>query len=115
MARDDEVQRFFDIYSEIWLISAIVDGSVGYYTPSEAKRLLEDWKAGKRKCYSERCMALYGEDLGKMLLSDFRKFEYLHQRGLSAPVVERIRAWMEIEKNIDTATAMELSLVYPTL
>lgn len=112
---EDEVNRYFEQYDEEWLISAIVDGSVGYYSPSEAKQLLGEWRNGRRRCYSERCMALYGEDLGRMLLSDFKKFEFLHKHRLTAPVIERVKAWMEIENNMDTVADMELSLMYPTL
>lgn len=111
----EEVNRYFEQYDEEWLIAAIVDGSVGYYSPQQARKLLNEWRSGKRKCFSERCMALYGCDLGRMLLSDFRKFEHLHERGLTAPVLERVRAWLSVEESIDPATAMELSLMYPTL
>ena len=110
-----EVNQFIETHSEEWLISAIVDGSVGYYSPDWAKKLIEDWKNGVRKCCSERCMALYGCDLGRMLLSDFHSFETLEQFAPNSAkkVMVKVKAWMDIDR--DVVGNMTLSLMYPTL
>ena len=115
MKIESEVNQFIEKYSEEWLIAAIVDGSVGYYTPDLAKRLIDDWKKGVRRCYSERCMALYGCDLGKMLLSDFKKFEYLEKSGGTKPIIERVKKIIEIERGSNPIVGMQISAMYPTL
>ena len=110
-----EVLDYINKYGEMWCISAIVEGSIGYYTPEEAKRLIQEYMSGKRKCYSERCMACFGEDLERMLLHDFKWFEVLERRGETAPIINKVKVWMEAERNMSDIESIQVGLMYPTL
>ena len=109
-----EVNSYIEKYPEEWLITAIVEESIGYFSPTEAKQLIEDWKNGERKCYYERCIALYDCDLGKMLASDFKSFEFLweHAHEDALKTIGKVKWWLSLPP--DDERDLMLSLAYPT-
>ena len=98
---------------ELWVIAALVDGSIGYHTPSHARRIVENWKKGERKDYCERCMALYGCDLQKMMQEDINKLEWTENNNPEK--AERLLKAMEHFAKLDDETQTSLSMMYPTM
>lgn len=69
------VNRILEEKGEDWLCAALVDGSIGYYTPTSARIIVQEFKRGETENYSERCIALYRCNLLKELVHDIRSFE----------------------------------------
>jgi len=93
-----------------WVLGAMMEESLGYYVPSTARLAIRDYFKGEEKCYSERCVALYGRDLEKMLLDDIRKFKQEDPKR-----AERIVESVKKLREIPTERQMEISLMYPTM
>ena len=69
------VNKIIEEKGEDWLCAALVDGSIGYYTPDSARIIVREFKRGETENYSERCIALYKCNLLKELVHDIRSFE----------------------------------------
>ena len=98
---------------EDWAVAAVVDGSIGYYDPAGAQRVVKMFMAGETKCYSERCMCCYGNDLEKMMRADL---EYFLQREQHSPtqvavVLEFVKSWAKVDEGPFSMTG----LMYPSL
>jgi len=96
-----------------WLITAMVEGSIGYHSPKHARHIIEEALDGQTQDYCERCMACYGCDLFKMIESDIRDMEYLEEK---VPV--RYASVLETAKAISSLDAegqQTAGLMYPTM
>ena len=95
-----------------WVVAAVVDGSIGYYTPEIAERMIKATLEGKL-WISERTLACYSGDQVQEILSDIRKFEYLerHYPDRAKAIIEFVKTW----RNLNTADALTVGLMYPTL
>ncbi len=98
---------------EDWATAAVVDGSIGYYEPAGARRVVRMFMAGEKHCYSERCMCCYGNDLEKMMRADLEYFQRREQHSPDAvaKVLEFVKAWAKRPSDpLDT-----IGLMYPSL
>lgn len=93
-----------------YAIAAMVEGSIGYHTPSQAESIVGAFKAGSDESFCERCMALYQCSLPKMLLSDLRSFGRMSEAGRQQVIetVRKVMSWKSDEQ-------MAFSMAYPTL
>ncbi|MDG6995602.1 MAG: hypothetical protein JRN52_06750 [Nitrososphaerota archaeon] len=60
---------------EDWVVAALVDGSIGYYTAQSARIVVEEFKRGETENYSERCIALYKCNLLSEMVHDIKYFQ----------------------------------------
>ena len=95
-----------------WIISAMVEGSIGYHTPNHAKKLIESSLNGETKDFCERCYCCYNADLELMIQSDIKGFEQLEEHNQQK--VERIIDYTEKMMDADTIDAITGGLLYPT-
>lgn len=109
------VQKVLNEKGEQWLVAAIVDGSIGYSDPKHARILIRDYKAGDRQDYCERCYALYGGDLEKMILVDIDYFNMVERNSpeRAQRVIAFVQAWEE--KVGDSDPLNSAGLFYPTV
>ena len=91
------------------LTSAIVSGSIVYFSPSGARRVAERYLAGKTRDWSERCTALYGSDLRRMVEADVR-----HWTGIGEERREQVRTWVRAVSQIDAIGQTAAGLMFPT-
>ena len=89
------VNKILEEKGENWLCAALVDGSIGYYTPTSAKIIVQEFERGETENYSERCIALYRCNLLKELVHDIRSFEN-HENYDSEGVQRLIRKMQEV-------------------
>ena len=62
-----------------WVIAAMVEGSIGYHTPSGAKKLIDNFIEGVKESFCERCYCCYKANLELMILNDIEGFERLEE------------------------------------
>ena len=106
---DEEIQKALEEKGKLWVISAMVEGSIGYHSPSHAKRLIEKYLNGAKEDYCERCIAIYDCDLERMILSDIRVFGYeIAER--QQQIIEYAKQVMNLKEHVQTS----LGLLYPT-
>lgn len=98
---------------EDWAVAAVVDGSIGYYDPRGARRVVKQFMAGETKCFSERCMCCYGSDLEKMMRFDLESFLYRekHSPENVAKVIAFVQQWAKLPED----PLSGIGLMYPTL
>ena len=92
-----------------WLVAAIVHGSIGYYTPLGAEKLVEDYIRGARKNYSERCATCFHCDLEKEILHDISSFQ-----ALSSEKQSEISKTLREVRKMDSVSQTTFGLLYPT-
>jgi len=99
---------------EDWATAAVVDGSIGYYEPAGARRVVQMFLNGEKHCYSERCMACFGNDLEKMMRADVEYF--LRKEGYAptsvAVIIEFVKRWA---KSDDNGAFSITGMMYPSL
>lgn len=97
---------------ENWVIAAMVDGSIGYYSPCIAARMLQKILKDGRS-YSERGMCCYGGDGLEEVSHDISCL-----RSIEARDQERVRQlvlYVQVTRNVDDfAFNAGLSCAYPT-
>jgi len=97
---------------ELWLIAAMIEGSIGYHSPEHAKRLIRDYMNGKRNDGCERCYCCYGSNLQEMIMRDVEYFLYLEKHNQEK--VERIMEYAKQTMNFSDIEQMTASMMYPT-
>lgn len=97
---------------ELWLIAAMIEGSIGYHSPEHAKRLIHDYMNGERRDSCERCYCCYGSDLEAMITRDVEHFLYLEQHNPEK--VARIAEYTKQTMNFSGVEQMTASVMYPT-
>jgi hypothetical protein len=107
-----EIEAVLRDKGENWLIAAMVDGSIGYHSPGDARRLIAQYKDGARQCGLERCIACFGWDLEKMILWDIHRFTFLDK---NAPeLVKRRTAYIDAWAARPEDPFDMTGLMYPT-
>ena len=97
---------------ELWLISAMIEGSIGYHSAEHAKRLIQDYMNGERRDSCERCYCCYGSDLEAMIMRDVEYFLYLEKHNQEK--VERIMEYTKQTIGLSNIEQMTASMLYPT-
>ena len=95
---------------DLWVIAALVDGSIGYYQPRSASVTLDRFKAGDIHFYSERCSACFRNNGPYMIYCDIERFNEIDTDKQNA-IVEYCKQIM----NTDNETQLSYSMLYPTL
>ena len=93
-----------------WVIGAMVEGSIGYHTPSHANRLIDRFLSGHKTDWCERCDACYRCDLIYMIYDDIRMFDWMDQDRAN-----RIVEAMKVVIGWTDAQQMSVSLGFPTM
>ncbi len=75
----EDIARLLKEKGETWAVAAMVEGSIGYHAPDNARRLVKDYQGGRRQDWCERCLCCYGADLEKMILQDMLSFENMEK------------------------------------
>ena len=99
----DDAERFETV-------CALVEASIGYFTPRQAALVVEAYERGEAENACERCLACFGGDLRRMVESDRRYWSRLPERRKDG-VREYVRQVMEL----DGPRQETLGLMYPTL
>ena len=97
---------------ELWLMSAMIEGSIGYHSAEHAKRLIQDYMNGERRDSCERCYCCYGSDLEAMIMQDVEHFLYLEKHNQEK--VERTMKYAKQTMDLSGIDQMTASMVYPT-
>lgn len=95
-----------------WAIAAVIDGSLGYFSPKGAEILLEQVKENKDWTnFSERCYSLYAGNLLRMVSDDFGWF--LEKEGFAPVEVDlKVKSIQALKKMTDME-AMQFGAFYP--
>lgn len=109
----DTFKQIYKEKGEHWLITALVEGSIGYHTPDHAKRIIKRALEGATKETCERCAACYNSDLLLMLAHDIRGLAYT-ETEYPAQFKRIIEAIKQISQ-LDEQHQSTISLLYPTL
>ena len=97
---------------ELWLMSAMIEGSIGYHSAEHAKRLIQDYMNGERRDSCERCYCCYGSDLEAMIMRDVEYFLYLEKHNQEKVV--RIIEYTKQTMGLSDIEQMTASMMYPT-
>ncbi|MEM2447872.1 MAG: hypothetical protein QXT14_02840 [Candidatus Bathyarchaeia archaeon] len=106
------IRKALDKYGELWVISAIIEGSVGYHTYESAKNMLE-YVLESRFWLCERTSCIFDGDASLEIAHDIYHFEELMERD-----PERVRRIMELVRRLEKLSweqAVAVSLMYPTI
>jgi len=96
---------------ELWLISAMIEGSIGYHSPEHAKRLIRSYMNGEHTDGCERCYCCYGSNLEEMIMRDVEYFLYLEKHNQEK--VERIMKYTKQTMGLSDIQQMTASMMYP--
>lgn len=109
-----DIEKALTDKGEDWIVAAMVDGSIGYHDPAGARRKVKRYLEGDRQNFCERCSALYGADLEKMILSDISQFEYVEAGSpeRAKRIIEYCKVW---EERVKGDVFNSVGLAYPTL
>ncbi len=109
-----DIERLLKEKGETWMVAAMVEGSIGYHAPDEARRKISRYQEGERQDFCERCYCCYGADLEKMLLSDATSFERT-EKDLPEKV-KRIITYCEAWEKVAAKDPLNsVGLMYPGL
>lgn len=106
------IKRAYDKYGEVWIISAVIHGSIGYHTYHSAKNLLQAVLA-HQPYLCERTSAIFNCDASLELANDIYSFELITRKNL-----EKAKRTVEFTKKLENLTweqAMTISMAFPTL
>lgn len=109
MSKRDEILKALKENGEDWVIAALIDGSIGYHTPTHARRLIEDVKNEETFDACERCLACFKGDLLEMVSHDIRCFALM-----SPSRRERLISSVRQFDKLTPVQEMTFSLMYPT-
>lgn len=110
----DELVKIVSEKGELWAVSAIVDGSIGYHSPISAKMRVDDLLKGAEVWGCERDCACYGGDGLKAIASDFKYFLEKEKRNPegSKAIMEAVKVMMGRDSWIEQ---VGFSMAYPTI
>ena len=107
-----DLKKVIEEKGELWVISALIDHSIGYYTYSSAKSFINSVLKGLG-WYAERTVACYRGDYMKELKQAVEWFEHLEK---TRP--EKVKALIEFVSktaNLPWETQQTISQLYPTM
>jgi len=96
-----------------WAIASMVDGSIGYYSPSNARQTIEQLVSGQRLWVCERTSACFKGDALAEIDRDF--FCFIETEKRNPEKVKRIIEFCKAQMNLSTIEQWSLSSVYPTM
>ena len=99
----DDTERFETV-------CALVDASIGYFTPRQAALVVEAYERGETEDACERCLACFGGDLRKMVDADRRTWSRLPENRKDG-----VREYVSQVTELDGPRQETLGLMYPTL
>ncbi len=105
----DDILKTVEERGEDWVVAAMIEGSIGYHSPAQARRLIENVKKGATEDWCERCTACFNRDLLAMVKHDIDGF--LHAGP--AKVARLVGAVKQLEK-LGSVQQMTFGLMYPT-
>jgi len=108
-----DLKKLLDEKGKLWLVAAMVEGSIGYHTPKHAEKLIEKALTGETIDWCERCDACFGRDLFKMINFDIRKMLFLEDRD--AAKARRLVDMVKIISGLSGEAQSSVSMAYPTL
>jgi hypothetical protein len=108
-----ELQKLIDEKGKLWLVAAMVEGSIGYHTPKHAEILIEKALSGKTVDWCERCDACFKRDLFEMINYDIRHMLFLGDRN--AAKANRLVETVKVISTMDSEAQLSVSLAYPTM
>ena len=111
---DETIAGILKEKGESWVVAAMVEGSIGYHSPDNARRYIQDYQNGTQRNYCERCLSCYGGDLEKMILQDVTGFERM-EKEIPQRAQRIIDFCSEWEKVAPQDTLNAAGLMYPTL
>jgi len=109
----DELKKILDEKGIHWLISALVEGSIGYHTPKHAKALIDRALAGTTEDWCERCDACFKGDLMGMIDYDIMHMKHIEERDPAK--AKRLLEAIEKVSGMTDEQQMTVGLAYPTL
>ena len=114
-----EVELFKEVLAskgKPWLIVALIEGSIGYHTPTHAKMIIKNILEGYPS-YCERVMACYKSDLMRMVFLDILHLNRIQIGDKDSREFIKVSHMIE---NIDKLLSLNpiqqstLSMLYPT-
>lgn len=109
----ETLKQIYQEKGKRWLISALVEGSIGYHTPRHAARLIERALKGESKDHCERCDAVFKDDLLMMISHDIRTLSYLENNNPDR--FNRVMKAVGLISQFDEGRQATFSLLYPTM
>lgn len=110
--REAVISKVIEEKGEDWVVAAMVEESIGYHTPTHARKLIRKFKEGKKQDFCERCLALYNSELDRMIYYDVRAFQRLEERDPER--VRQVIEYVKVVERLDPIQQTELGLLYPT-
>jgi hypothetical protein len=96
-----------------WVIAAMVDGSIGYYSPHSAMLQVQRYREGETRSWCERGDALFNGDLLEEMSHDIRGLERKEETNPEG--VKKLVGWVAKAKEIDSFEFnATVSMMYPT-
>lgn len=108
-----KIVKLIGNHDEDWLIAAMVEGSIGYYSPNIAQNVLKGMKESGSS-YSERNMACFRGDAVQELDYDIKQFERL-EKTQPEKARELISFVKRAKKVSDFGTNGTFSFLYPAI
>jgi len=108
----EAIRKIFKEKGEEWLIGALIDGSIGYYSVFSARRLIISVLAGRYVMY-ERTSANFDGDAAKEILRDAGVFARLEETNPEK--VKRVLEFVKATEKLDPIQQMTVGLMYPTM
>lgn len=109
----ETLKQIYQEKGKRWLISALVEGSIGYHTPRHAARLIERALKGESKDHCERCDAVFKDDLLMMISHDIRTLSYLENNNPDR--FNRVMKAVGLISQYNEEQQGTFSLLYPTM
>ena len=101
-----------------WAAAALVSGSIGYYSPSEALGIVNNFVESKQLFSSERTMCCFKHDPYSEMEFDFHCFN-LMDTDRQQKVVERVKAFAKMVSQLKgtekTVASWAFSALAPTM
>lgn len=110
---EEGIVKTIEEKGEDWVVAALFDGSLGYHTPSHARRLIRRFMEGHRKDWCERCLSVFDSKLDVMMYADITGFERVERRD-PEKVRKLIEFVREVEK-LDQVDQIGIGLMYPSM
>lgn len=98
---------------EMWMVAAMVHGSIGYHTPKHAQKLIARLKEGNIRDFCERCDACFSTDLLAMLEYDIGVFERCGE--FDPEKAKNLLNFAEKVSQLDSERQGSISLSFPTM
>ncbi|MDW7727994.1 MAG: hypothetical protein SCH70_12970 [Candidatus Methanoperedens sp.] len=98
---------------EMWMVAAMIHGSIGYHTPEHAKRIIARFRAGNTRDTCERCDACFRTDLLEMMDCDIQTFKRYWE--LAPEKAKNLISFTEKVCKLDSQHQETIGLLFPTM